>query len=153
MCAKVGVDPLASNKGFWVELLGIGDFYYELGTGCKLLMSAWLLDPITGGAHEVGSEDYCLRAIGKLKVLGSGFEVITVGKRKLARSVPNELKKDHNEILELSQIKCIPDFCNRNMLEVAIYLAQVSGFRYMLWLLLVDKKDLGLHDLPFLHLI
>lgn len=31
MCTKVGVDPLASNKGFWAELLGIGDFYYELG--------------------------------------------------------------------------------------------------------------------------
>ncbi|KAJ0670211.1 putative winged helix DNA-binding domain superfamily, Snf8/Vps36 family [Helianthus annuus] len=31
MCAKVGVDPLASNKGFWAELSGIGDFYYELG--------------------------------------------------------------------------------------------------------------------------
>ena len=34
MCAKVGVDPLASNKGFWAELLGIGDFYYELGVYC-----------------------------------------------------------------------------------------------------------------------
>ncbi len=31
MCASVGVDPLASNKGFWTELLGFGDFYYELG--------------------------------------------------------------------------------------------------------------------------
>ena len=31
MCTKVGVDPLASNKGFWAELLGIGDFYYEFG--------------------------------------------------------------------------------------------------------------------------
>ena len=31
MCARCGVDPLASNKGFWAELLGIGDFYYELG--------------------------------------------------------------------------------------------------------------------------
>ncbi|PQQ04768.1 hypothetical protein Pyn_16383 [Prunus yedoensis var. nudiflora] len=31
MCTKVGVDPLASNKGFWAELLGIGDFYFELG--------------------------------------------------------------------------------------------------------------------------
>ncbi|KAK1581561.1 hypothetical protein Q3G72_006993 [Acer saccharum] len=28
---KVGVDPLASNKRFWAELLGIGDFYYEIG--------------------------------------------------------------------------------------------------------------------------
>jgi hypothetical protein len=25
-----GVDPLASNKGFWGKLLGVGDFYYEL---------------------------------------------------------------------------------------------------------------------------
>jgi hypothetical protein len=25
-----GVDPLASNKGFWAQLLGVGDFYYEL---------------------------------------------------------------------------------------------------------------------------
>ncbi|KAK1316411.1 hypothetical protein QJS10_CPA05g02293 [Acorus calamus] len=89
MCAKVGVDPLASNKGFWAELLGIGDFYYELG---------W---------HKVArdsvSEDDCLRAINKLKILGSGFEVISVGKKKLVRSVPTELNKDHNEILELAQ--------------------------------------------------
>ncbi len=26
-----GVDPLASNKGFWAELLGVGNFYFELG--------------------------------------------------------------------------------------------------------------------------
>jgi len=25
------VDPLASGKGFWSEMLGVGDFYYELG--------------------------------------------------------------------------------------------------------------------------
>lgn len=31
MCHNVGVDPLASNKGFWAEMLGVGDFYYELG--------------------------------------------------------------------------------------------------------------------------
>jgi hypothetical protein len=56
MCVNIGVDPLASNKGkklyvvslvliqiwienlnfksifvgFWSELLGVGDFYYEL---------------------------------------------------------------------------------------------------------------------------
>ena len=30
MCASIGVDPLASSKGFWSELLGVGDFYYEL---------------------------------------------------------------------------------------------------------------------------
>ncbi|XP_066385477.1 vacuolar protein sorting-associated protein 22 homolog 1-like [Miscanthus floridulus] len=49
------------------------------------------------------SEDDCLRAISKLKVLGSGFEVISVGRRKLVRSVPTELNKDHSGILGLAQ--------------------------------------------------
>ncbi|XP_021373222.1 vacuolar-sorting protein SNF8-like [Mizuhopecten yessoensis] len=31
MCASIGVDPLASSKGFWAEMLGVGDFYYEIG--------------------------------------------------------------------------------------------------------------------------
>ncbi|TXG67608.1 hypothetical protein EZV62_008883 [Acer yangbiense] len=53
--------------------------------------------------HELVFEDDCLRAISKLKVLGSGFEVIFVGKKKLVRSVPTELNKDHNQILELAQ--------------------------------------------------
>ncbi|CAI9295238.1 unnamed protein product [Lactuca saligna] len=118
MCAKVGVDPLASNKGFWAELLGIGDFYYELGVQIVDICLATrphngglinleelckILSQRRKGAREAVTEDDCLRAISKLKVLGSGFEVITVGKRKLVRSVPTELKKDHNEILELSQ--------------------------------------------------
>jgi hypothetical protein len=39
MCAKVGVDPLASNKGVWAELLGIGDFYYEIGLYTRFKLS------------------------------------------------------------------------------------------------------------------
>ncbi|GLU21209.1 hypothetical protein SLE2022_373610 [Rubroshorea leprosula] len=118
MCAKVGVDPLASNKGFWAELLGIGDFYYELGV--QIVEICLATRPHNGGLinlqelcnllrqkrkhdREAVSEDDCLRAISKLKVMGSGFEVITAGKKKLVRSVPTELKKDHNEILELAQ--------------------------------------------------
>jgi ESCRT-II complex subunit VPS22 len=31
MCVAVGVDPLASSKGFWADILGVGDFYFELG--------------------------------------------------------------------------------------------------------------------------
>lgn len=38
------------------------------------------------------------------QVLGNGFEVISVGKKKLVRSVPTELNKDHNEILDLAQV-------------------------------------------------
>ena len=47
MCANCGVDPLASNKGFWAELLGFGDFYYELGVQIAdpRSMRAWLKSP------------------------------------------------------------------------------------------------------------
>lgn len=31
MTKAIGVDPLASSKGFWGELLGVSDFYYEAG--------------------------------------------------------------------------------------------------------------------------
>ena len=30
MCTAIGVDPLASKKGFWAEILNVGDFYYTL---------------------------------------------------------------------------------------------------------------------------
>eukprot|EP00249_Psilotum_nudum_P010238 c22416_g1_i2 orf=390-1001(-) len=118
MCAKCGVDPLASNKGFWAELLGIGDFYYELGVQIVDVCLATrmhngglldieelcsLLSKRRRASREPINEDDCLRAISKLKVLGSGFEVFSVGKRKLVRSVPTELNKDHNQILELAQ--------------------------------------------------
>ena len=46
----------------------------------------------------------------ELQVLGNGFEVISVGKRKLVRSVPTELNKDHNEILELAQVTTASSF-------------------------------------------
>ncbi|GKU89181.1 hypothetical protein SLEP1_g3351 [Rubroshorea leprosula] len=78
MCAKVGVDPLASNKGLWAELLGIGDFYYELGV--QIVEICLATRPHNGGLinlqelcnllrqkrkhdREAVSEDDCLRAI------------------------------------------------------------------------------------------
>ncbi|KAG7633101.1 Winged helix DNA-binding domain superfamily [Arabidopsis suecica] len=54
--------------------------------------------------RQAVTEDDCLRAISKLKVLGSGFEVITIGKKKLVRTVPTELNKDHNQMLELALV-------------------------------------------------
>jgi hypothetical protein len=52
--------------------------------------------------------------------MGSGFEVISVGKRKLVRSVPTELNKDHNEILELAQVTSIFYFLLPSNLEVCL---------------------------------
>ncbi|KAG6541184.1 hypothetical protein Mapa_017418 [Marchantia paleacea] len=118
MCQKIGVDPLASNKGFWAELLGIGDFYYELGVQIVDICLATrshngglidleelraLLTKRRRASREPITEDDCSRAISKLKALGGGFEVFTVGNRRLVRSVPTELNRDHNQIIEAAQ--------------------------------------------------
>lgn len=52
--------------------------------------------------------------------MGSGFEVISVGKKKLVRSVPTELNKDHNEILELAQVTSILYFLFPSNLEACL---------------------------------
>ncbi|WAQ93595.1 SNF8-like protein [Mya arenaria] len=88
MCASVGVDPLASSKGFWAEMLGVGDFYYELGVQ--------IIEP------QKWSDDL-LRAIKKLKVLGNGFSVITVGNTYMVQSVPGELSMDHTTVIQQAQ--------------------------------------------------
>jgi len=51
MCEEVGVDPLASSKGFWADLLGVGDFYYELGV--QIIQICLLTRSINGGMITV----------------------------------------------------------------------------------------------------
>eukprot|EP00124_Ichthyophonus_hoferi_P000213 Ihof_evm20s7 gene=Ihof_evmTU20s7 len=114
MCAQVGVDPLASRKGFWSELLGVGDFYFELGV--QIVEVCLAAKPKNGGlmkmdevmkqvtkirpkhAQQVSIDD-CERAIKKLKVLGKSFDVVQVGSTKLVQSVPVELNQDHSTVL------------------------------------------------------
>ena len=36
MCLAVGVDPLASSKGFWADILGFGDFYSVVAPSAAL---------------------------------------------------------------------------------------------------------------------
>lgn len=62
-----------------------------------------LLQRRRGSRADPVSEDDVLRAIGKLKALGSGFQVIKVGSQKLVRSVPGELNTDKSILLELAQ--------------------------------------------------
>ncbi|RUS31269.1 EAP30/Vps36 family-domain-containing protein [Jimgerdemannia flammicorona] len=52
MCSNIGVDPLASNKGFWAELLGVGDFYYELGI--QIIDACMATRARNGGLIEIG---------------------------------------------------------------------------------------------------
>merc|ERR1719495_1993892 len=51
MCASIGVDPLASSKGFWAEMLGVGDFYYELGV--QIVEVCMATSHKTGGLMEL----------------------------------------------------------------------------------------------------
>jgi len=127
MCASVGVDPLASGKGFWSEMLGVGDFYYELGV--QIVEICMAATPRNGGlmpllelrerlnrvrarksASEEISMDDLQRAIKKLKVLGNGFAVIPISgdkkgeeTRYLVQSVPGELSTDHTAVLSAAE--------------------------------------------------
>lgn len=117
MCAAIGVDPLASGKGFW-SILGIGDFYYELGVQIVEVCLATnyknggliTLDELRtrlinarGKAknhQEISTEDL-LAAVKKLKIFGNGFSVVPIGKGKwLVQSIPGELNMDQTLVLQ-----------------------------------------------------
>ncbi|CAH0397177.1 unnamed protein product [Chilo suppressalis] len=117
MCAAIGVDPLASGKGFW-SVLGIGDFYYELGV--QIVEVCLATNYKNGGLitleelrtrlvaargkakkhQEITNEDL-LAAVKKLRIFGNGFTVVPMGKGKwLVQSVPGELNLDHTLVLQ-----------------------------------------------------
>uniref|UniRef100_A0A224YMG2 Vacuolar-sorting protein SNF8 n=1 Tax=Rhipicephalus zambeziensis TaxID=60191 RepID=A0A224YMG2_9ACAR len=117
MCATAGVDPLASSKGFWADMLGVGDFYYELGVQIievclatshrngGLMSLEELRERVTKSRssaqrQEEITQDDLLRAIEKLKALGKGFQLISIGCRYLVQSVPTELSLDHTTVIK-----------------------------------------------------
>ncbi|XP_023330847.1 vacuolar-sorting protein SNF8-like [Eurytemora carolleeae] len=123
MCASIGVDPLASGKGFWSNMLEIGDFYYELAV--QIVEVCMAHADKTGGLMELGdvkhkliksrgrsaihqeiSTEDILIATKKLKVLGTGFTVIPLGSgRYLVQSVPGELSSDQITVLQEAEDK------------------------------------------------
>lgn len=117
MCASIGVDPLASGKGFW-SVLGIGDFYYELAV--QIVEVCLSTNYKNGGLisldelrerliqargrrkehQEITNEDL-LAAAKKLQIFGNGFSVVPIGRGKyLVQSVPGELSMDHTAVLQ-----------------------------------------------------
>jgi len=118
MCASIGVDPLSSGKGFWSNVLEIGDFYYELAV--QIVEVCMAHADKTGGLMELGdlkhklirsrgrskihqeiSTEDILVSTKKLKVLGTGFTVIPLGSgRYLVQSVPGELSSDQIKVLQ-----------------------------------------------------
>jgi len=128
MCTKVGVDPLASNKGFWSEVLGVGDFYYELAI--QIIEVCLRTRSYNGGLIEIEelypyltkmrgknsqsiSVDDIERACKKLKSLGNGFQVLSIGSKKMIQSVPCELSVDHTALLSI----CTKGFFTVSMIE------------------------------------
>ncbi|XP_071497073.1 vacuolar-sorting protein SNF8-like [Diadema antillarum] len=121
MCATIGVDPLASGKGFWSEMLGVGDFYYEIGVqiievclatqhrngGLLSLEELHHKVRMTRGksrqAQDVSLDDI-VRAIKKLKILGNGFGLHRLDDgRFIVQSVPAELNMDHTSVLNIAE--------------------------------------------------
>jgi len=120
MCADIGVDPLQSSKGVWAEMLGVGDFYYELGIKIIDVCAATRgtnggllsLDELEGHLNtssrgsnrgdttqRVTREDV-KRAIAKLDVLGDGFRIVDDA---MVLSVPTELNRDHVVALDVAR--------------------------------------------------
>lgn len=117
MCSSIGVDPLASGKGFW-SVLGIGDFYYELSVqvievclstnyknGGLISMEelqARLIKTRGKKMQEITIDDI-LCAVKKLKKLGNGFTVIPLSPgRYVVQSVPGEMNMDHTAVLQFA---------------------------------------------------
>jgi ESCRT-II complex subunit VPS22 len=119
MCKSIGVDPLMSNRGFWVQILGVGDFYYEVavqvidvclrtrrtnGGLIELVSLCNHLNSIRPKSSQAVTPDDVMRSIDKIKVLGSGFSVQVMGvppnECKMVQSVPLELNRDHSTILQ-----------------------------------------------------
>lgn len=120
MCTSIGVDPLAGPRkgGWWAELLGLGDWQYELGVQIvdvcvstrernggliemeELLRMVSKLRGVTGGSI---TEDDIVQSIKTLEPLGAGYQVVEIGGRKMVRSVVKELDDDQTTILALAQ--------------------------------------------------
>ncbi|PWN49271.1 winged helix DNA-binding domain-containing protein [Violaceomyces palustris] len=157
MCSSIGVDPLGSSSskglgggklaGIWNDLLGFGDWQYELGvqiidvcvstrnlngglievkdlirgvmrlrTGEEepVVPSSTFQDPLQLPSSSSSSkpkkekvlegivtEEDILRSLKALKPLGCGYEVVTIGDKRMVRSVPTELGTDAAAVLAI----------------------------------------------------
>ncbi|KAH9888010.1 EAP30/Vps36 family-domain-containing protein, partial [Cubamyces lactineus] len=121
MCTTIGVDPLAGPRkgGWWAEMLGLGDWQYELGVQIVDVCVSTrerngglieigelirLVSKLRGVGGDVITEDDVMRSIKTLKPLNAGYEVIDVGGgKKMVRSVPKELDADQAVVLAIAQ--------------------------------------------------
>jgi ESCRT-II complex subunit VPS22 len=133
MCLSVGVDPLASNKGFWADILGVGDFYFEIAV--KIIQISVSTRSSNGGImsltemvqrlnvvhHDINnqkkgknqqqhhhrqqliSSEDVIRAIGKISILGNGYRLLKLGGKMMILSVPMEINNDIESLMTTAQ--------------------------------------------------
>jgi ESCRT-II complex subunit VPS22 len=120
MCSSIGVDPLAGPRkgGWWAELLGLGDWQYELGVqivdicvstrernGGLVSLSEIirLVSKLRGVDGTSITEDDVIRSLKSLQPLGTGYQVVEIDGCKMVRSVPKELDGDQAVILSIAR--------------------------------------------------
>ena len=142
MCAPLGIDPLASKKSFWGQMLGMGDFYHELAVKvaevCLAsrsrnggIMSVTEIQSIltkrktrlgTVSANtnnaKISTQDIQV-AVQKLSKLGGGFRTVQAGTSTLVISVPTELDHDHMQVMAVAA-------ANDNNTGITVDLVQVG---------------------------
>ena len=145
MCASIGIDPLSGPNargtsgnggiggkinGIWSDLLGLGDWQYELGiqiidvcVSTKHLNGGLIRvedlirgvlrlrtgkDPFSIKGKEVEKnldysidEEDIIRSLKVLKPLGSGYQILEIGSQKWIRSIPKEFNEDESLVLNL----------------------------------------------------
>jgi len=120
MCSSIGVDPLAGPRkgGWWAEMLGLGDWQYQLGVqivdvcvttrernGGLIELSELLrlVSKLRGVSGGIITEDDVVRTIKTLQPLGAGYQLVQIGGRKMVRSVVKELDDDQSIVLAIAQ--------------------------------------------------
>lgn len=119
MCQSIGIDPLISTKGFWGDTLGLtySNFYFELGV--LIIQICMKTRSLNGGIisiddllktlrsnyphHKDTTKQDIEKSINKLTRLGNGLRLVKLGKTTVLISVPLELNKDHEQLLEVAR--------------------------------------------------
>lgn len=119
MCYQLGVDPLTSNKTFWNQLTGLNDFYYILSI--QIIQISLTTKQSNGGLIELGelkqklvqlrgsnaqeiTDDDIKQSVKSLKILGDGYEILTLGSRVFLQSVSDGMNLDFTQVLELADV-------------------------------------------------
>eukprot|EP00127_Corallochytrium_limacisporum_P003802 Clim_evm16s153 gene=Clim_evmTU16s153 len=130
LCNTIGVDPLASSKGYWSNLLGVGEFYYTLGI--QVAEVCLVTRTRNGGLIDINelqrrvvekrgkkadpvTVDDIVDSVKKLGKLGGGYTIFKAGGRKILQSVPLELNLDHSQALAIADDN--GGFITMNLLE------------------------------------